>query len=123
MKIALVVSSYLPNRGGLERHVHELAHGLARRGAEVEVLAQGPVRSARRVAESDGVIVRCFPSVVGPMRFATAPGLWDRLRLVAADFDLADVQSADARLALAAIRGGFRRCVFTPHASMRRLVS
>lgn len=122
MKIALVTSSYLPNRGGPERHVHELARGLARRGAEVELLAPGFARGPRRVVERDGVIVRCFPSMVGPVRFAIALGLWERLRLVAAGFDLADVHSADPRLALAVIRSGVRRCVFTPQAPIGRLI-
>ncbi|MBV9422797.1 MAG: glycosyltransferase family 4 protein [Solirubrobacterales bacterium] len=45
------------------------------------------------------------------------------LRLVASSFDVADVHSADARLALAVIRGGARRCVFTPHAPIQRLAA
>jgi 1,2-diacylglycerol 3-alpha-glucosyltransferase len=91
MKIALVTSSHVANRGGRERHVRELAHRLAQRGADVELLTQ---RSPARL-----------------------------LRLVAGSFDLADVHCADARLALAVIRCGFRRCVFTPHAPIGRLVS
>lgn len=122
MKIALVTSSYLSHRGGAERHVQELARGLARRGAEVELLAPGFAYGSRRVVERDGVIVRCFPSMVGPVRFAIAPGLWERLRLAAAGFDLVDVHSADPRLALAVIRSGVRRCVFTAQAPIGRLI-
>jgi glycosyltransferase involved in cell wall biosynthesis len=121
MKIALVTSSYLSNRGGAERHVVELARGLARRGAEVELLAPSFANRSRQVVDRDGVIVRCFPSMVGPVRFAIATGLWERLRL-AAGFDLADVHSADPRLALAVIRSGVRRCVFTPQAPIGRLI-
>jgi glycosyltransferase involved in cell wall biosynthesis len=122
MKIALVASSYLPTRGALERHVDQLARGLARRGAEVEILTQGATRGTQRHAELDGVIVRRFPTSVGPLRFAVAPGLWDRMRLVADEFDLADVHCTHAPFALAVARAGFRRQVFTPHAPVQRLV-
>jgi glycosyltransferase involved in cell wall biosynthesis len=122
MKIALLTSSYVANHGGLERHVRALADGLAQRGAEVELLAQRSLREGPRVSQRGGVTVRSFPIVTGPLRFTVAPGLWDRLRLGANSFDLADVHCADARLALAVIRAGFQRCVFTPHVPIQRVL-
>lgn len=122
MKIALVASSYLPHPGGLQRHVDELARGLARRGADVEVLVQGAGRGVQHIAEREGVVVRRFPTVVRSGRFPAAPGLSERLRLAAAAFDLADVHTAHAPLALAVARAGFGRLVFTPHAPIQRLV-
>jgi glycosyltransferase involved in cell wall biosynthesis len=122
MKVALVASSYLPRPGGLQRHVHELARGLARRGAHVEVLALGAGRGVPRLTEYEGVIIRRFPIVVGPRRLVAAPGLWARLRVAAATFDVADVHTARTPLALAVARAGFGRVVFTPHAPVQRLV-
>jgi glycosyltransferase involved in cell wall biosynthesis len=122
MKIALVTSRHLSHRGGAERHVQELARGLARCGAEVELLAPGFAYGSLRVVERDGVIVHCFPSMVGPVHFAIAPGLRERLRLAAGGFDLVDVHSADPRLALAVIRSGVRRSVFTAQAPIGRLI-
>ena len=59
MKIALVASSFLPEPGRLERRVDQLARGLAQRGAQVEVLTQGPVRAS--VQHRDGVTIRTLP--------------------------------------------------------------
>ncbi len=123
MKVALVASSYFPRHGGLERHVHELARGLARRGAQVEVLTQS--RSPRRlppVTESDGFVVRRFAASIGNTRFALGPGLWGHLRRTAASWDLAHVHTAHPPFALAVARAGARRLVFTPHAPIQRLL-
>lgn len=111
MRVALVASTFLPEPGRLERRVDQLARGLARRGAEVEILTQGPVRSTLNHCE--GVTVRCFPTAVGPLRFAVAPKLWDRLRLTAGAFDVVDVHTRSASLALAVARARVDRLVFT----------
>jgi glycogen(starch) synthase len=123
MKIALLASSYVPHRGGVGRHVEQLAERLARRGAEIEILTQGPVRESRRAAERGRVIVHRFPTVIGAARFAVAPGLRERLRAIADSFDVADVHSAQGPFALVAAHAGFRNLVFTPHASIERLFS
>lgn len=114
MRVALVASTFLPELGRLERRVDQLARGLARRGAEVEILTQGPGRST--VHQSEGVTVRCFPTAVGPLRFAVAPSLSDRLRLTAGAFDVVDVHTRNAALAMAVARTRVRRLVFTPGA-------
>ena len=123
MKIALVSSSYLPSAGELQRHVDRLAHGLARRGAEVEVLTQGAGRIEQSFIAPDGVIVRRYPTGVGRLRFAVAPRLWERLRLYADEFDLADVHVAHPALAVAVAHAGFRRRVFTPRAPLQRFMA
>jgi glycosyltransferase involved in cell wall biosynthesis len=122
MKVALVASSSVPHAGRLQRRVDELARGLSRRGTDVEVLVQGAGRGMPRLAEREGVVVRRFPTVVRPGRFAAVPGLSERLRRSAAAFDLADVHTAHAPLALTVARAGFRRFVFTPDAPIQRLV-
>jgi glycosyltransferase involved in cell wall biosynthesis len=116
MKIALVASSFLPTFGRMERRVDRLARGLAERGAEVEILAQGPGRSV--ATHCDGVIVRRFPTAVGPLRFAVAPKLWERLRLTCYEFDVVDVHTRHISLALAVARTHARRLVFTPGGAM-----
>ncbi len=115
MRVALVASSFLPEPGRLERRVDQLARGLARRGAQVEVLTQGPVRSS--VQHRDGVTTRTFAAVAGPLRFAVAPRLRERLRLASREFDIIDVHTRQAPLALAAASTRVRRLVLTPGAS------
>lgn len=121
MKIALVASSSLPEPGRLERRVDRLARGLAQRGAQVEVLTQGPGRGS--VVHQDGVTTRTFPSVAGPLRFAIAPRLRERLRLSAHEFDVIDVHTRQAPLALAVASGRLRRFVLTPCASAGALLA
>jgi glycosyltransferase involved in cell wall biosynthesis len=116
MRVALVTSSFLPASGRLERRVDQLARGLARRGAEVEILTQGPARST--LPHGEGVIVRCFPTAHGPLRFAVAPKLRERLRLTSDQFDIVDVHTRHTSLPLAVARAGVRRLVFTPGAAI-----
>jgi glycosyltransferase involved in cell wall biosynthesis len=115
MRVALVASSFLPAPGRLERRVDQLARGLAQRGAQVEVLTQGPGRPS--VQHRDGVTTRTFPAVAGPLRFAVAPRLRERLRLTSQEFDVIDVHTRHAPLALAVASVRVRRLVLTPCAS------
>ncbi|MGH2893758.1 MAG: glycosyltransferase family 4 protein [Solirubrobacteraceae bacterium] len=115
MRVALVASSFLPEPGRLERRVDQLARGLARHGAEVEILTQGPVRAS--VQHRDGVTTRTFPAVAGPLRFAVAPRLRERLRLASHKFDVIDVHTRQAPLALAVASARVRRLVLSPCAS------
>ncbi|MGH2895780.1 MAG: glycosyltransferase family 4 protein [Solirubrobacteraceae bacterium] len=115
MKVALVASSFLPEPGRLERRVDQLARGLAQRGAQVEVLTQGAVRAS--VQHRDGVTTRIFPAVAGPLRFAVAPRLRERLRLTSHEFDVIDVHTRQAPLALAVASARVRRLVLTPCAA------
>jgi len=122
MKVALVASSYLPRPGGLERHVHELASGLARRGVEVEVLTQDPPRPLPPVSEFEGFIVRRFGGSRGNGHIGVAPGLWEHLRRTARSFDVVDLHTAQAPLGIAVLRARPRRIVFTLHAAVGRLL-
>jgi glycosyltransferase involved in cell wall biosynthesis len=112
MKIALVASSFLPKPGRLERRVDQLARGLALLGAQVEVLTQGTEQQA--VEYRDGVTVRRYATGVGRVRFAVAPKLWERLRRSSETFDVVDVQTRHAPLALAVASARVRPLVFTP---------
>ena len=120
MRVAIVASSFLPERGRLERRVDQLARGLALRGADVEILTQRPAQS--RLEHADEVLVRRFPNAMGPLRFGVAPKLWERLRVAAKTFDVVDVHSRQTSLALAAARSGVQRLVFTPGASVNVLL-
>jgi glycosyltransferase involved in cell wall biosynthesis len=122
VRLALVASSYLPRPGAMERHVDELARGLARRGIEVEVLTQNPPWPLPPVSEFDGFVVRRFLASVGNAHVAVAPTLWEHLRRRAASFDLVHVHSEHAALAVAVARARPRRFVFTPHAPVQRLL-
>jgi glycosyltransferase involved in cell wall biosynthesis len=116
MKIALVASTFLPEPGRLDRRADQLARGFAQRGAQVEVLTQGPVRAS--VQHLDGVTTRAFPTVTGPLRFAVAPRLRERLRRTSGEFDVIDVHARQAPLALAVASARVRRLVLTPCASV-----
>jgi glycosyltransferase involved in cell wall biosynthesis len=122
MRLALVSSSYLPCTGALERHVQELALGLALRGVEVEVLTQDVRGRLPSVSEFDGFVVRRFGSSFGNTQLAVAPGLWDHLRRSAETFDLVHVHGAHASLVLAVARARPRRLVFTPHMPVLHLL-
>lgn len=123
MRIALVAPTYLGPRGALERRVDQLAHGLAARGAEVEILTQGPLRWEQHAVVRPGVTLRRFPSVVGRLRFTVAPGIYEGLRAAADEFDLVDVHTGHAALALAAARAKFPHRVLSPYGVVHRLTS
>jgi glycosyltransferase involved in cell wall biosynthesis len=113
MKIQIVTPHYSTRPGALERHVQRLAHGLARRGATVEVLTQEGERWRQPVVESDGVLVRRF----------LPPALWEHVRRRAAthDADVVHLHGAHVGLGLAVARAGVRRLVFTPHIPVEQL--
>jgi glycosyltransferase involved in cell wall biosynthesis len=111
MRVVLVTPEYRARPGVLERHVHRLAHGLARRGATVEVLTQDRDRRRPPGREPVGVSVRRF----------TPAGLWEHLRRRPATHDVVHLHGAHVGLGLAAMRAGVRPLVFTPHAPIEHL--
>lgn len=119
MRVAIVASSFLPEPGNLERRAYELARGLAARGAEIEVLAQGMAQPPDDV--SGRVTLGRFPAAIGRLRLPVAPGLWERLRVTAGAVDLVDVHSRHGSIALAVACARPRRLVFTPGASVDAL--
>jgi glycosyltransferase involved in cell wall biosynthesis len=120
MKVELVTTSYADRPGARERHVQRLAHGLARRGATVEVLTLGRERGRPRPAESDGVIVRRFTPAAGN-RGLVAPALWEHLRRGAATDKVIHLHGAHLGLGLAVARSGAGRFMFTPHVPIEQL--
>lgn len=58
MQLLLVISSYLPNVGGLQSATSRLAVGLSRRGDKVQVLTQRYPRSLPSTDRIDGIDVR-----------------------------------------------------------------
>jgi glycosyltransferase involved in cell wall biosynthesis len=120
MKIELLTSRSASHPGVIERHVQRLAHGLARRGATVEVLTLGRERQRRLTLDGDGVVVRHFTSAAGSTRIV-APALWEHLRRRAATYDVIHLHGAHAGLCLAIAQAGFGRFVFTPHAPIEHL--
>jgi glycosyltransferase involved in cell wall biosynthesis len=97
----------------VERRAYHLASGLAARGAEVEVLAQGKADGLVEAGHHKRVTVRRYPVAMGPLRLPVAPGLRERLRLTAWTFDLVDVHTRDPWIALALAGARPRRLVFT----------
>jgi glycosyltransferase involved in cell wall biosynthesis len=122
VKVALVASSYFPYPGALERQVERLAHGLARRGVDVEVLTQVRDRRLPRLSERDGVVVRRFATSIGKAHAVVAPGLWHYLRNGARSFDLADAHSTNLSLGLAVARAGARCLFLTLHGPVQQLL-
>ena len=123
MRIALVTPRYASHAGALGRHVRELARGLTRRGAAVEVITQEREHRLRRDSQLEDVLVRRFPMSHHNARFAVTPALSEYLRHTASSFDLVHTHSAHLLLALAAARARPRRLVFSPLAPMERLLS
>jgi glycosyltransferase involved in cell wall biosynthesis len=117
MRVAVVASSFPPRAGNVERRAYRLACGLAARGAEVEVMAQGAGVGLVEAGRHQGVTVRRFPAAMGPLHVPVAPGLRERLRLTAWTFDLVDVHTRHPWIALALAGARPHRLVFTPGAS------
>jgi glycosyltransferase involved in cell wall biosynthesis len=122
MNVALVAPRSSPYPGALERHLRELASGLVRRGAAVELVTQG-LRPARTgVSRRDGVAERRFAATRHSPGFAVAPALFEYLRHAAGSFDLVHVHSTHPLLALAAAHAHPGRLVFSPLAPVERLL-
>ncbi len=121
MRVALVTPEYSTRPGVAERHVRRVAHGLARRGADVEVLTQDGRRGQQRDVEIDGVLVRRFISPAGNRRVLVSPALWDHLHRRLGAHDLIHLHGAPGALGLALARACAGRLVFTPHAPIEQL--
>jgi hypothetical protein len=112
MRIALIAPSYESHDFGLGRRVRELAHGVARAGGRMEVLAN--VSDARRVAAADeGVTVRVVrpPSGSG---YPLSRALRAYLREHRASYDLVHAHGYLALPVAAASNGLLGRLVFSP---------
>jgi glycosyltransferase involved in cell wall biosynthesis len=122
MKVALIAPRSTPYPGALERHVRELAHGLVRRGATVELITQGHHPATTGVSQREGVAERRFAASRHNPGFAVAPALFEYLRHAAGSFDLVHVHCTHPLLALAAARAHPGHLVFSPLAPVERLL-
>jgi glycosyltransferase involved in cell wall biosynthesis len=112
MKVALVAPPYHSHEVGVGRSVRELAHGVARAGGRVEVLAHLP-EAVRASATKDGIHVRHFrPQVASG--YAGSHAIWSHLRRHGGAYDLVHVHGYLSLPAVLAARGLFRRLVFSP---------
>ena len=116
--VGLVTPRYPPAIGGVERHVEELAHGLARRGVAVEVITTDPSGLLDRVETVDGIPVRRFGTLAHDGVFFVSPGLARWLVANAGRYALIHGHSYHTPLVLAAAIAARRRhvpFVLTPH--------
>ena len=113
MRVAQVVASYHPTRGGVETHVRRIAEGLALAGDEVTVLTHQPGRLPAVEAVGPVRVLR-FPLTVDLANYPLSLPLFRYLRAHASDFDIVHAHSYHTLVGQAAIRAG-RPFVFTPH--------
>lgn len=113
MRVAQVVASYHPVRGGVETHVRRVAEGLASAGDEVTVLTHqtGGLPAEEAVG---AVRVLRFPLTVNLLNYPLSLPLFGYLRAHASDFDIVHAHSYHTLVGQAAIRTG-PPFVFTAH--------
>jgi glycosyltransferase involved in cell wall biosynthesis len=122
MNVALLAPRSGRYTGALERHVRELARGLARRGAQVELLSQASEPGRPGVSELDGVLERRFSAPRHEPRLPIAPELSEYLRRTAGSFDVVHAHCTHPLLALAVARARPGRLVLSAQAPMVRLL-
>lgn len=108
LRILLATPRYFPETGGVETHVHEVAARMARRGAEVTILATDRSRSLPAGERAGGVTVLRVPAYPRRRDYHWAPGIY---RAVAAGgWDIVHCQSYHTLVPplamLAALRAG-----------------
>jgi glycosyltransferase involved in cell wall biosynthesis len=114
MRIALVTPRYLPEIGGVEVHVGQLARRFAAAGHSVDILTQATPSDAR-LDRADGATVRRFPTRLGGRKYPFAPGLWGYISRHSLDYDVVHVHNYHATPAIPVALAPTRRLVFTPH--------
>jgi glycosyltransferase involved in cell wall biosynthesis len=113
MRVAQVVASYHPGRGGVETHVRRVAEELALAGDEVTVLTHQP--GGLPAEETVGPVqVLRFRLTVDLANYPLSLPLFGYLRAHASDFDVLHAHSYHTLVGQAAIRPGLP-FVFTPH--------
>ena len=113
MRVAQVVASYPPVRGGVETHVRRVAEELALAGDEVTVLTHQPGGLPAEEAVGPVRVLR-FPLTVDLANYPLSLPLFGYLRAHASDFDVVHAHSYHTLVGQAAIRTGLP-FVFTPH--------
>lgn len=118
VRIGLVTPGFPPQIGGVESVTGALAEALVGRGHRVTVLAHtGPDRSGAPGALSNpsGLDVKRFRTFLAATPFPLSPSLWMHLRSGQKEWDVMNVHSFHASLALASSFVADRPMVFTPH--------
>jgi glycosyltransferase involved in cell wall biosynthesis len=113
VRVAQVVASYPPVRGGVETHVRRVAEELALAGDEVTVLTHQPGGLPAEEAVGPVRVLR-FPLTVDLANYPLSLPLFGYLRAHAPDFDIVHAHSYHTLVGQAAIRTGLP-FVFTPH--------
>ncbi len=113
MRIAQVISSYLPRIGGVETHAGRLAQGCAEAGDQVTVLTH-QVGGSPVDEWMGGVRVLRFPLTVSSLNYSFSVNLLRYLRSHTGDFDIVHGHSYHTLVSHAAVSSGLP-FVFTPH--------
>jgi glycosyltransferase involved in cell wall biosynthesis len=115
MRVALVTHRYSPHIGGIERHVRELAEGLARRNVDVEVLTPEPDRTLPPLSRDGRLTVRRFPELLSLRRYTIAPSLMSRLVTGLAQYDVVHAHNYHELVPLTVALRRPAHFVVTPH--------
>ena len=75
LRVLMVSARYLPDMGGIETHVHEVARSLTRSGLEITVLATDRSRTRPRSEVVDGISVMRVPAWPRHRDYYLAPGI------------------------------------------------
>ena len=116
LRVLLVSPRFIPDVGGVERHVYEVSERLAAEGVEVSVLTTD--RTRRRLVHDrmDGIRIRRVPAWPAERDYYVAPGIYTAI--IEGCFDIIHVQSWDTFVAPTAMLAALRReipYVITPH--------
>lgn len=108
LRLLIVTPRYFPYMGGVENHVYQVAHRLARAGVDVTVLSTDPTGELAPRENADGVTVRRVHAWPSERDYYFAPDIY---RIITQEFwDLVHVQSYHTLVApvamLAALRAG-----------------
>ena len=91
VRVLMVTPRYLPDMGGVERHVDEVSRRLHASGCEVTVLCTDPTGSRSKAEQRNGVVIRRVRAWPSRRDYYLAPGLWRAMRREA--WDVVHVQS------------------------------
>jgi len=115
-RVLVVTPRYLPDTGGVERHVYETARRLADRGFDLTVLTTDRTRRRARHEQVDGITIQRVPAWPGGRDYYIAPAIYRGV--TDGSWDLVHVQSWHTPVAPLAMLAATKRnipYVVTPH--------